>query len=148
MFPDHQFSHICPRVGGGNKTRAPRPVSQYLTRAREEGEKDCSEEEAALCISWGLFLKKYASNVHFFPLPIDIVEASIRRETHSKPLNPGEWEILTHRSCPQIFQQCFMRPVMYSINLQGTGGRACKNAEKVRPSHHNYYQKFIGYFQC
>lgn len=27
-----------------------------------------------------------------------------------------------------------MRPVMYSINLQETQGRAQKNAEKVRPS--------------
>jgi hypothetical protein len=35
---------------------------------------------------------------------------------------------------PQDFQQCFMRPVMYSSNLQGTQGRAHGNVEKVRAS--------------
>lgn len=136
-------------VGGRNKTLAPRPGPQYLRMNIWEG-----GERLVHTGSWPQHLLGSVSGIvckqhmrqsltgdivswdqHPKKISLKAFKAGRRRNTHAQIL-PSNLSAVLHDT------------MMYSINLQGIQDRAYKNAEKVRPSHHNYYQKFIGYFQC
>lgn len=137
-------------VGGRDKTLAPKPGPKYLWMSIwEGGERLVHTGSCSQHLLLGSVSRIVCEQHILHSLPVDIVSWDQHPKKNSlKASKPGRRGNTHAQILPSNLPAVLHDTVMYSINLQETQDRAYKNAEKVRPSHHNYYQKFIGYFQC